>query len=144
MHIKTHLDNTLYLSSVWSDLSCAAELVIAGAPAGFTLQPCTNREERARESADCRMIFIYLIFSQTILLDCNPTYSQEYNKLTFLSIGHYNRSTDIPDLIQHLQYSYYQQYYIRCRIFNTMIWDMINILKTYIDRLWRNNDKGSI
>ena len=65
MHIKTHLDNTLYLSSVWSDLSCAAELVIAGAPAGFTLQPCTNREERARESADCRMIFIYLIFSQT-------------------------------------------------------------------------------
>ena len=69
MHIKTHLDNTLYLSSVWSDLSCAAELVIAGAPAGFTLQPCTNKKERARESADCRMIFIYLIFSQTILLD---------------------------------------------------------------------------
>ena len=36
MHIKTHLDNTLYLSSRWSDLSCAAELVIAGAPAGIT------------------------------------------------------------------------------------------------------------
>ena len=32
MHIKTHLDNTLYLSSLWSDLSCAAKLVIAGAP----------------------------------------------------------------------------------------------------------------
>ena len=29
MRIKTHLDNTLYLSSLWSDLSCAAELVIA-------------------------------------------------------------------------------------------------------------------
>ena len=28
MRIKTHLDNTLYLSSLWSDLSCAAELVI--------------------------------------------------------------------------------------------------------------------
>ena len=27
--IKTHLDNTLYLSSLWSDLSCDAELVIA-------------------------------------------------------------------------------------------------------------------
>ena len=35
MRIKTHVDNTLYLSSLWSDLSCAAELVIAGAPAGF-------------------------------------------------------------------------------------------------------------
>ena len=35
MCIKTHLDNTLYLSSLWSDLSCAAELVIGGAPAGF-------------------------------------------------------------------------------------------------------------
>ena len=34
MCIKTHLDNTLYLSSLWSDLSCAADLVIAGAPAG--------------------------------------------------------------------------------------------------------------
>ena len=33
MRIKTHLDNTLYLSSLWSDLSCYAELVIAGAPA---------------------------------------------------------------------------------------------------------------
>ena len=29
MHIRTHLDNTLYLSSRRSDLSCAAELVIA-------------------------------------------------------------------------------------------------------------------
>ena len=29
MRIKTHLDNTFYLSSLWSDLSCAAELVIA-------------------------------------------------------------------------------------------------------------------
>ena len=28
-NIKTHLDNTLYLSSLWSDLSCDAELVIA-------------------------------------------------------------------------------------------------------------------
>ena len=35
MRIKTHFDNTLYLSSLWSDLSCAAELVIAGAPAGL-------------------------------------------------------------------------------------------------------------
>ena len=37
MRIKTHLDNTLYLSSLWLDLSCAAELVIAGAPAGSFL-----------------------------------------------------------------------------------------------------------
>ena len=37
LHIKTHLDNTLYLSSLWSDWSCAAELVIAGAPAGRVL-----------------------------------------------------------------------------------------------------------
>ena len=29
MRIKTHLDNTLDLSSLWSDLSCAAEFVIA-------------------------------------------------------------------------------------------------------------------
>ena len=36
MRIKTHLDNTAYFSSLWSDLSCAAEFVIAGAPAGFT------------------------------------------------------------------------------------------------------------
>ena len=36
MSIKTHLDNALYLSSL-CDLSCAAELVIAGAPAGFIL-----------------------------------------------------------------------------------------------------------
>ena len=28
IRIKTYLDNTLYLSSLWSDLSCAAELVI--------------------------------------------------------------------------------------------------------------------
>ena len=35
MRIKTHLDNTLCLSSLWSDLSCAAELVIAGAPADY-------------------------------------------------------------------------------------------------------------
>ena len=35
LRIKTHLDNTLYLSSLWSDLSCATELVISGAPAGF-------------------------------------------------------------------------------------------------------------
>ena len=34
MLIKTHLDNALYLSSLWSDLSCAAELVIAGALSG--------------------------------------------------------------------------------------------------------------
>ena len=40
MRIKTHLDNTLYLSSLWSDLSCAAELVITGAPAG-SLKPVT-------------------------------------------------------------------------------------------------------
>ena len=32
MRIKTHLDN---LSSLWSDLGCAAELVIAGAPACY-------------------------------------------------------------------------------------------------------------
>ena len=37
MCIKTHLDNTLYLSSLWSDLSCTAELVIAGAPAGYNI-----------------------------------------------------------------------------------------------------------
>ena len=37
MCIKTHLDNTLYLSSLSSDLSCAAELVIAGAPAGYNI-----------------------------------------------------------------------------------------------------------
>ena len=29
IRIKTHLDNTLYLSSLWSNLSCATELVIA-------------------------------------------------------------------------------------------------------------------
>ena len=39
MRIKIHLDNTLYLSSLWSDLSCAAELVIAEAPAGFHFIP---------------------------------------------------------------------------------------------------------
>ena len=47
MRIKAHLDNTLYLSSLWSDLSCAAELVIAGAPAGFSeevkLRGCAAR-----------------------------------------------------------------------------------------------------
>ena len=31
MRIKAHLDNTLYLSSLWADLSLAAELVIAEA-----------------------------------------------------------------------------------------------------------------
>ena len=35
MRIKTHLDNTLYLSSLWSEMTCAAELVIVGAPAGI-------------------------------------------------------------------------------------------------------------
>ena len=35
MRIKTQLDNTIYLSSLWSDLSCAAEFVIEGAQAGF-------------------------------------------------------------------------------------------------------------
>ena len=39
IRIKTHLDNTLYLSSLWSDLSCAADFVIAGDPAGFTNTP---------------------------------------------------------------------------------------------------------
>ena len=38
MRIKTHLDNTLYLSSLWSDLSCVAELVIPGTPGGFLRQ----------------------------------------------------------------------------------------------------------
>ena len=37
MRIKTHLDNTRYLSSLWLVLSCAAELVIAGVPPGFEL-----------------------------------------------------------------------------------------------------------
>ena len=35
LRIKTHLDNTVYIGSLCSDLSCAAELVIAGAPAGL-------------------------------------------------------------------------------------------------------------
>ena len=61
----------------------------------------------------------------------------------FLSIGQINRYYRSDSIcFQHLHYSYYQQYYIRCRIFNTMIWK--NILKTYKDRLWRNNDNGSI
>ena len=33
MRIKTHLENTLYLSSLQTDLSCAAKLVIAESPA---------------------------------------------------------------------------------------------------------------
>ena len=47
MYIKTHLDNALFLSSMWSDLSCAGELVIAGSPAGSPLQTW------ARLSTEC-------------------------------------------------------------------------------------------
>ena len=37
MRIKTPFINALNLSSLWSDLSCAAELVIAGAPTSFSI-----------------------------------------------------------------------------------------------------------
>ena len=41
MRIKTHLDNTLYFSYLWSDLSCAAELVISRTPASYNdILPC--------------------------------------------------------------------------------------------------------
>ena len=41
VRIMTHLDNTLYLSSLWSDFSCASELVIAEAPATCGGHDCT-------------------------------------------------------------------------------------------------------
>ena len=53
MRIKTHLDNTLYLSSLWYDLSCVAEPVIAGAPAGYLTR--IRREDIVQFCAAIRM-----------------------------------------------------------------------------------------
>ena len=53
MRIRTHLDNTLYLSSLWSDLSCVAELVIADSKSLFLPLFASNRAGNQMDNPPC-------------------------------------------------------------------------------------------